>query len=197
MVTTDKDGEGSELDRELADGAWGLCLARLVRSCLALSSLALQTTLNGDGAADVVISQPFYPAYITRQRLENSPNLKLAITAGIGCVVRQRARADNWLPVHRWFECRCSCATGALPVFPRLHLFPTFCRSDHVDLEAAADHKCAPPIWMPACLLACLSVCLAVEGGGVGGDDHFYHVILCSCAFHNNPVPSLFRSFAP
>lgn len=34
--------------------------------------------------ADYVISQPFYPAYITRERMENAPNLKAAITAGIG-----------------------------------------------------------------------------------------------------------------
>lgn len=47
--------------------------------------------------ADVVISQPFYPAYITRSRIESAPNLKMAITAGIG--------------------------------------------SDHVDLDAAMDHK--------------------------------------------------------
>lgn len=34
--------------------------------------------------ADVVISQPFWPAYLTAERLENAPKLKLAITAGIG-----------------------------------------------------------------------------------------------------------------
>jgi formate dehydrogenase len=34
--------------------------------------------------ADVVISQPFWPAYLTRKRIESAPNLKLAITAGIG-----------------------------------------------------------------------------------------------------------------
>jgi len=34
--------------------------------------------------ADIVISQPFFPAYITAARLQKSPNLKLAITAGIG-----------------------------------------------------------------------------------------------------------------
>merc|ERR1719463_540916 len=47
--------------------------------------------------AEIVISQPFWPAYITRERMEKSPNLKMAITAGIG--------------------------------------------SDHVDLQAAMDHK--------------------------------------------------------
>ena len=34
--------------------------------------------------ADVVISQPFWPAYLTAERIKRSPNLKLAITAGIG-----------------------------------------------------------------------------------------------------------------
>ena len=34
--------------------------------------------------ADVVISQPFWPAYLTAERIEKAPNLKLAITAGIG-----------------------------------------------------------------------------------------------------------------
>jgi formate dehydrogenase len=34
--------------------------------------------------AEVVISQPFYPAYLTAERIEKAPNLKLALTAGIG-----------------------------------------------------------------------------------------------------------------
>ena len=34
--------------------------------------------------ADVVISQPFWPAYITADRIAKSPSLELAITAGIG-----------------------------------------------------------------------------------------------------------------
>ena len=47
--------------------------------------------------ADIVISQPFFPYYLTRKKMESAPNLKMAITAGIG--------------------------------------------SDHVDLQAAMDHK--------------------------------------------------------
>src|ERR1700677_3898308 len=47
--------------------------------------------------ADIVISQPFWPAYLTAERIAKAPKLKLAITAGIG--------------------------------------------SDHVDLQAAIDHK--------------------------------------------------------
>ena len=53
VVTSDKDGADSVLDRELVD-------------------------------ADVVISQPFWPAYLTAERIANAPKLKLAITAGIG-----------------------------------------------------------------------------------------------------------------
>ena len=34
--------------------------------------------------ADVVISQPFWPAYLTADRIARAPRLKLAITAGIG-----------------------------------------------------------------------------------------------------------------
>jgi formate dehydrogenase len=34
--------------------------------------------------ADVVISQPFWPAYLTAERIAKARNLKLAITAGIG-----------------------------------------------------------------------------------------------------------------
>ena len=34
--------------------------------------------------ADIVISQPFWPAYLTAERIAKAPNLKLAITAGIG-----------------------------------------------------------------------------------------------------------------
>ena len=66
VVTSDKDGEGCQADKELVD-------------------------------SDIVISQPFFPFYLTRERMESAPNLKMAITAGIG--------------------------------------------SDHVDLQAAMDHK--------------------------------------------------------
>jgi formate dehydrogenase len=34
--------------------------------------------------ADIVISQPFWPAYLTAERIAKAPRLKLAITAGIG-----------------------------------------------------------------------------------------------------------------
>src|SRR6185437_15551291 len=53
IVTSDKEGKSSELDRHLAD-------------------------------AEVVISQPFWPAYLTAERIARAPKLKLALTAGIG-----------------------------------------------------------------------------------------------------------------
>ncbi|MFI9389498.1 NAD-dependent formate dehydrogenase [Streptomyces bauhiniae] len=53
VVTSDKEGPDSVLDRELPD-------------------------------ADVVISQPFWPAYLTPERIAKAPKLKLALTAGIG-----------------------------------------------------------------------------------------------------------------
>jgi len=34
--------------------------------------------------ADIVISQPFWPAYLTAERIAKAPKLKLALTAGIG-----------------------------------------------------------------------------------------------------------------
>ena len=34
--------------------------------------------------ADIVISQPFFPYYLTKERIEKAKNLKMAITAGIG-----------------------------------------------------------------------------------------------------------------
>jgi formate dehydrogenase len=34
--------------------------------------------------AEIVISQPFWPAYLTKERIARAPKLKLAVTAGIG-----------------------------------------------------------------------------------------------------------------
>ena len=53
VVTADKDGPDSVLEKELPD-------------------------------AEIVISQPFWPAYITAARIAKAPKLKMAITAGIG-----------------------------------------------------------------------------------------------------------------
>jgi formate dehydrogenase len=65
-----------------------------LRSFLERAGHALVVTADKDGPdsvferelvdADVVISQPFWPAYLTAERIATAPNLKLAITAGIG-----------------------------------------------------------------------------------------------------------------
>ncbi|MFD7875000.1 NAD-dependent formate dehydrogenase [Streptomyces sp. NPDC059766] len=55
-------------------------------------TLVVTSDKDGDGCvfdreladADVVISQPFWPAYLTPERIAAAPNLKLAITVGIG-----------------------------------------------------------------------------------------------------------------
>ena len=50
--------------------------------------------------ADVVISQPFWPYYLTRERIESAKNLKMAITAGIGSDhVDLQAAMDNKVDV--------------------------------------------------------------------------------------------------
>jgi formate dehydrogenase len=53
IVTSDKDGTNSRLEKELPD-------------------------------TDIIISQPFWPAYLTDERFNKAKKLKLAITAGIG-----------------------------------------------------------------------------------------------------------------
>ncbi|MFI5387368.1 MAG: NAD-dependent formate dehydrogenase [Fimbriimonadales bacterium] len=65
-----------------------------LRSFLADLGHGLIVTSDKDGAdsvferelpgADIVISQPFWPAYLTAERIAKAPKLKLAITAGIG-----------------------------------------------------------------------------------------------------------------
>ena len=50
--------------------------------------------------ADVVISQPFWPAYLTAERIAKAPKLKLALTAGIGSDhVDLRAAIDRKITV--------------------------------------------------------------------------------------------------
>jgi formate dehydrogenase len=65
-----------------------------LRSYLEGAGHTLVVTDDKDGAdsvfdrelpdADIVISQPFWPAYLTAERISRAPKLKLAITAGIG-----------------------------------------------------------------------------------------------------------------
>src|ERR1700730_2611063 len=69
IVTSDKDGPDSVLERELHD-------------------------------AEVIISQPFWPAYLTAERVAKAKKLKLAITAGIGSDhVDLQAAMDNKITV--------------------------------------------------------------------------------------------------
>ena len=50
--------------------------------------------------ADIVISQPFFPYYLTRERIAKAKNLKMAITAGIGSDhVDLQAAMDNKIDV--------------------------------------------------------------------------------------------------
>ena len=35
-------------------------------------------------SVDVLIATPFWPAYITKERIEKAPNLRLLLTAGVG-----------------------------------------------------------------------------------------------------------------
>jgi formate dehydrogenase len=50
--------------------------------------------------AEVVISQPFWPAYMTAERIAKAPNLKMSITAGIGSDhVDLQAAIDNGITV--------------------------------------------------------------------------------------------------
>jgi formate dehydrogenase len=50
--------------------------------------------------ADIVISQPFWPYYLTREKIESAKNLKMAITAGIGSDhVDLQAAMDNKIDV--------------------------------------------------------------------------------------------------
>ncbi|OHV28851.1 MULTISPECIES: NAD-dependent formate dehydrogenase [Pseudofrankia] len=65
-----------------------------LRGFLESGGHSLVVTSDKDGAesvfdrelpdTDVVISQPFWPAYLTAERIAKAPKLKLAITAGIG-----------------------------------------------------------------------------------------------------------------
>jgi formate dehydrogenase len=65
-----------------------------LRSYLEAAGHELVVTADKDGPdseferhlpeAEIVISQPFWPAYLTAERIARAPNLKLAITAGIG-----------------------------------------------------------------------------------------------------------------
>ena len=70
--------------------------------------LVVTNSKDGDGCeadkhivdADIVISQPFFPYYLTKERIEKAKNLKIAITAGIGSDhVDLQAAMDNKIDV--------------------------------------------------------------------------------------------------
>ena len=71
-------------------------------------TLVVTSDKDGDGCkaeieledADIVISQPFFPFYLTRKRIESAKNLKMAVTAGIGSDhVDLQAAIDNKIDV--------------------------------------------------------------------------------------------------
>ncbi len=69
IVTDDKEGEDSELEKHLED-------------------------------ANILISTPFHPAYLTKERIKKAKNLKLSITAGVGSDhVDLHAAADSGMTV--------------------------------------------------------------------------------------------------
>jgi formate dehydrogenase len=53
--------------------------------------------------AEVVISQPFWPAYLTAERIARAPKLKLAVTAGIGSDHVDLAAASQRGIIECWF----------------------------------------------------------------------------------------------
>ena len=70
--------------------------------------LVVTNSKDGDGCeadkhivdADIVISQPFFPYYLTKERIAKAKNLKMAITAGIGSDhVDLQAAMDNKIDV--------------------------------------------------------------------------------------------------
>ena len=108
--------------------------------------------------ADIVISQPFWPAYMTAERIAKAPNLQMCITAGIGYVhgripfIHGPLSESESSPaiVDPHVPCSCPRLTPPLlphntplpippsPPFPRPLVFPS---SDHVDLEAACANN--------------------------------------------------------
>lgn len=42
-----------------------------------------QKEVTGPNGAEILVSTPFHPAYLTKEIIDKSPNLKLAVTAGV------------------------------------------------------------------------------------------------------------------
>jgi formate dehydrogenase len=77
--------------------------------------------------ADVVISQPFWPAYLTAQRIAKAKKLKLALTAGIGSdhVDLKAAAADGVTVAEETFSNSISVAENVvMTVLSSATIFP-------------------------------------------------------------------------
>jgi formate dehydrogenase len=89
--------------------------------------------------ANVVISQPFWPAYLTAERIEKSPNLKLAITAGIGSDhVDLQAAIDHGITVAEVSYCN-SISVAEHVVMLILVLVRDYLRAHRIVLEGGWD----------------------------------------------------------
>ena len=78
-----------------------------LRQYLESNGHTLVVTSSKDGAdsvldrelhdAEIVISQPFWPAYMTAERMDKAPKLKMIVTAGIGSDhTDQQGAMDPW-----------------------------------------------------------------------------------------------------
>ena len=89
--------------------------------------------------ADVVISQPFWPAYLTAERIAKAPNLRLAITAGIGSDhVDLRAAIDRDITVCEVTYCN-SISVAEHAVMQILALVRDYIRQYHLVVQGGWD----------------------------------------------------------
>jgi formate dehydrogenase len=125
VVTSDKDGDSSRLDRELED-------------------------------AEIVISQPFWPAYMTRERIGRAKQLKMIVTAGIGSDHTDlQAAMDRNVTVVEVTYCN-SISVAEHVVMMILSLVRNYIPSHHVVLDGGWD------------IADCAARCYDVEGMNVG-----------------------------
>jgi len=85
--------------------------------------------------AEVVISQPFWPAYLTAERIAKAPHLKLALTAGIGSDhVDLQAAMDRGVTVAEITYCNSNSVAEHI-VMQMLSLVRNYIPSHHVVLD--------------------------------------------------------------
>lgn len=65
-MTDDKEGPGSVFQKEIADVG------------------VLRQTSYSTAQAEVLITTPFHPGYLTADLIDKAKNLKLCVTAGVG-----------------------------------------------------------------------------------------------------------------